>query len=76
MVIFLLLNPATQAIHYVLLQKRVRGSSQVSKREKALAFYGFRVFETLWNPNHEFFKMSSLKKQYEIMQCCIFHIFL
>ena len=68
----------------VLFQKRVRGFHQVSKREKTFEttrlqaewFYCFRAFGNLMKPEARVFEMTSPKKQYKIMQCCIFLIFL
>ena len=68
----------------VLFQKRVRGFHQVSKREKTFEttrlqaewFYCFRAFGNLMRPEARVFEMASPKKQYKIMQCCIFPIFL
>ena len=62
-----------------LFQKRVPGFLQVSKREKTFAaewFYCFRAFGNLMKPEARVFEMTSPKKQYKIMQCCLFSIFL
>ena len=68
----------------VVFQKRVPGFHQVSKREKTFEttrpqakwFYCFRAFGNLMKPEARVFEMTSPKKQYKIMQCCIFPIFL
>ena len=65
---------------HVLFQKRVRGFHQVSKGEKSFKttwpaaswFYCFRAFGNLMKPKARLFEITSLKKQYKIMQCCIF----
>ena len=69
----LLLSIDSQA----LFQKRVPGL-QVSKREKTFAaewFYCFRAFGNLMKPEARVFEMTSPKKQYKIMQCCLFFHF-
>ena len=68
----------------VVCQKRVRGFHQVSKCEKTFEttrlqaewFYCFRAFGNLMKPEARVFEMTSPKKQYKMMQCCIFLIFL
>ena len=40
------------------------------------AFIVFECLETLMKPDARVFEMTSPKKQYKIMQCCIFPIFL
>ena len=61
----------------VLFQKRVRGFHQVSKHEKTFeTFYCFQSFGNLRKPEAQVFEMTSPKKQYKIMQCCLFSIFL
>ena len=56
----------------------------MSKREKTFEttrpqaewFYCFRAFGNPMKPEARVFEMTSPKKQYKIMQCCIFPIFL
>ena len=45
-------------------------------RPQAEWFYCFRAFGNLMKPEAQFFKMTSPKQQYKIMQFCIFPIFL
>ena len=45
-------------------------------RLQAKWFYCFRAFGNLMKPEARVFEMTSPKKHYKIMQCCIFPIFL
>lgn len=79
------LTITTWIIHYTCtiskMSVRVSSGFQTCKnisttRPQAKWFYWFRAFGNLMIPKTRVFEMTSLKKQYKIMQSCIFHIFL